>query len=410
MLTTPRPADSPDRRRRHPAAAGDAGAFRIPEEDLPGDQREVVWTNEVDLLAGHRDAWQRLSETALDENPFFGPELLLPALAEFREAGLQVALVFAESRKWPAGPRVLCGLVPLVIRRHFRGLPVRTAEIWSHVHCYLGTPLIRTSGAQATWQALIDALRGEPARASLLCLPRVGADGAFHYFLADCWTEQPVTHEQLELTRRALLVKHSSAAACLARWPRKKRHEVNRLEKRLQQEGSLALRVYQPAEPLEPWLDRFLALEASGWKGRDGGALACEASNARFVRSMAANLAQHGKLELLALEVNQQPVAMKLNVLGRAGAFAFKIAYDEAWARFSPGVLLERRYIELFHQTTNHQDWIDSCATPDHSMINTLWPDRRLLQTLVIATGRRGGDLMTALLPLARWAKRKFKR
>ena len=44
-------------------------------------------------------------------------------------------------------------------------------------------------------------------------------------------------------------------------------------------------------------------------------------------------------------------IAMKCNLRAGDGAVAFKIAYDEAYARFSPGVLLEIEQIERLHRT-----------------------------------------------------------
>ena len=43
-------------------------------------------------------------------------------------------------------------------------------------------------------------------------------------------------------------------------------------------------------------------------------------------------------------------VAMKCNFLSGAGSFAFKIAFDEAFARFSPGVQLEIDNVQAFHE------------------------------------------------------------
>ena len=44
---------------------------------------------------------------------------------------------------------------------------------------------------------------------------------------------------------------------------------------------------------------------------------------------------------MLALRLDGAPIAMKFNVEAGDGAFALKVAFDEAYARFSPGVALE---------------------------------------------------------------------
>ena len=49
---------------------------------------------------------------------------------------------------------------------------------------------------------------------------------------------------------------------------------------------------------------------------------------------------------------------------------------------------------------------MDSCAVPNHFMINRLWKDQRTIQHLIVSTGRRRGNLLVGLLPLLRAAKR----
>ena len=64
-------------------------------------------------------------------------------------------------------------------------------------------------------------------------------------------------------------------------------------------------------------------------------------------------------------------------------AYYWKTAYDERFARFSPGVhltraLAERQLADAAVQIT------DSCAMADHPMIDRLWPDRLAMFDLLI--------------------------
>jgi hypothetical protein len=49
---------------------------------------------------------------------------------------------------------------------------------------------------------------------------------------------------------------------------------------------------------------------------------------------------------------------------------------------------------------------MDSCAAPDHPMINRIWRDRILLQQVLLSTGTRKGDLAIGLRPLGRILRR----
>ena len=156
---------------------------------------------------------------------------------------------------------------------------------------------------------------------------------------------------------------------------KKKRKELKRQSARLAELGALTCDTLAADGDAESWCDSFLALEASGWKGRLGSALAVDPSSAAFFRE--AFLAGHraSRIEALALRLDGKPLAMLVNLIAPPGAFSFKTAIDEDYARFSPGVLLQIENLRLLDR--DGVDWTDSCAVENHSMINTLWRERR---------------------------------
>ena len=117
--------------------------------------------------------------------------------------------------------------------------------------------------------------------------------------------------------------------------------------------------------------------------------LASDELHARFFLELCRDFAAQGRLQLLELRAGGRTLAMKCNIRAGDGLFYFKIAYDEEFARFSPGVQLEVEAVRLFHDDTDAQ-WIDSCADANNAMINRLWPDRRIVLTLVLVKGARG--------------------
>jgi hypothetical protein len=112
---------------------------------------------------------------------------------------------------------------------------------------------------------------------------------------------------------------------------------------------------------------------------------------------------------MLGLFLNGRPIALKCNLLAGDGSFAFKIAYDETLARYSPGVLLELFNIDYLHCRSEIR-WMDSCAVPGHPMIERLWLDRRIIQDTLLSTGRGPGDFIVSFLPGLRWVKRQVSR
>jgi hypothetical protein len=100
---------------------------------------------------------------------------------------------------------------------------------------------------------------------------------------------------------------------------------------------------------------------------------------------------------------------MKCNLRAGAGALAFKIAYDEQLAKFSPGVLLELDHVRRLHEP-GAPAWVDSGAAAHHPMINHLWRDRVGIETLLTPTGDRAGRVVTAALPLLRLTRALLRR
>ncbi len=82
------------------------------------------------------------------------------------------------------------------------------------------------------------------------------------------------------------------------------------------------------------------------------------------------------------------------------------MAFDEAYAKYSPGVLMELEFIPLRHQLKARGiEWIDSCAAPDAQVTLRLWEDRRSLCTYMVSSGGMLGNLMVGLFPFAKRLK-----
>ena len=76
---------------------------------------------------------------------------------------------------------------------------------------------------------------------------------------------------------------------------------------------------------------------------------------------------------------------MLANFIAPPGAFSFKTAFDERFARFSPGVLLQRENLALLERAG--VDWCDSCASADHPMIDHFWRERRAIGRVSVGIG-----------------------
>lgn len=364
----------------------------------------LVVLDQPAALAGHMAAWNDLAAAALEPNVFYEPWLMLPAIDAFGGgARLRYVLVYRDER---GGLPVLCGLFPLERVARYRGVPFAHLRLWRHPHCFLGTPLVRASHARECLLAFLDWLERDAQGSAAVRWEQLRADGPFFRTLEEVLAQSrrrsfvPYRFERALLQRGALLDEGPLS--------RKGAKELRRLERRLAQAGGAEYAELERPEELESWIADFLELEARGWKGRGGSALASSAAGRLFFTRASRAAARRGRLMMLGLRSAGRFVAMKCNFLSDEGGFAFKIAYDEDYARFSPGTLLELENMRRFEARPGLQ-WMDSCAASDHFMANRLWPDRRSLVDLVTTTGRAAGDLMVSSLPFVHWISRTLR-
>jgi CelD/BcsL family acetyltransferase involved in cellulose biosynthesis len=370
----------------------------------------VVGVRGADALAGHAAAWDRLAADALEPNPFYESWMLLPALRAFGGADVSVALAFHPDPAKPHSPPLLAGLFPLQRAHRFKGIPISFLRCWQHLHCFLCTPLLHRQYARAALTAFLDWANADPHGAALVEFNFHAGGGPFEQLLTDLVNERGHGTHVTEAYNRALLCPARDAEAYLtATLSTGNRKELRRLRRRLAETGPLELRTLAPDGDVAAWVEQFLRLEAAGWKGQADTALAAHPAERDYFAAICRGAFARGQLMMLGLFLDGRPVALKCNFLSGPGAFAFKIAFDEQYARFSPGQLLELDNVTAFHDRPQLR-WMDSCAVAQHFMINRLWADRRTVRSLLLAPGRWHGELLVAALPLLTWLRRKLRR
>jgi CelD/BcsL family acetyltransferase involved in cellulose biosynthesis len=376
-------------RRRAQDLAGDEGAA--------GFACACVRADDLRLQA----EWRALAQDAAEANAFEEPWFVRPGLAHLA-GGRDIRLIAVRDGSG------LTGLIPLTVVPRLGRLPIAHVQNWRHHHDFLGTPLVRKGREAEFWGALLDFLDGSGWAAGLLHINGLVEDGPVHRGLQAAAARRsracPVVHRE----RRAALASTLSPKAYYEQAVRKKkRKEIGRLQKRLAELGTVTARTLGADEPAGPWCEAFLALEQSSWKGREGSALASQPHSAAFLRAVLDGAQAAGRLQIRSLELDGRPIAMLINFLTPPGSFSFKIAYDENYARFSPGVLLQIENLDLLDRA--EIDWMDSCAAENHSMIDSLWMERRSIVRLSVRlSGLRRGAAYAGCRTIERlWAGAK---
>jgi hypothetical protein len=130
-------------------------------------------------------------------------------------------------------------------------------------------------------------------------------------------------------------------------------------------------------------IEDFFALEASGWKGRAGTAAASRENLRGFVTTALCGLAAEGKAAINRLLLDGRAIAAAITLRSGDTAWYWKIAYDEMFARYAPGILLTAALTEELADNMAIAR-TDSCAEPN-SILDYIWGERLALCDRLIA-------------------------
>ncbi|MCW3050047.1 MAG: cellulose biosynthesis [Solirubrobacterales bacterium] len=123
------------------------------------------------------------------------------------------------------------------------------------------------------------------------------------------------------------------------------RKELSRQERRLQSMGRLSFQICEGTDRLDELLDEGFRIEASGWKGARGTAIASRPETRRFYTEIAHWAAARGCLRLAFHRLDGRAFSFHFNVAGDDTYYHLKTGYDPAYRRFSPGHLTMRAVI-----------------------------------------------------------------
>jgi len=344
----------------------------------------VEWRPLADMGAVAAE-WQALASAALEPNAFYEPAF---ALAAARVYGNDVGAGLVWSRTTPAR---LLGFFPARIERRRYGIPLPVLTGWTHPYGPLGTPLVARDWGEPVIAAWLEHVTNDAALPNLMLLPYVPMAGAWADALDRVIARRGGAARDFGRHARALLVPGDDRADYLQRAiGGRKRKELRRQRKRLADLGVLTSSSTGETAAVMRAVDGFFALEAGGWKGRAGTAARDHEDIRKFLQTAVTDLAGQGKARMARLFLDTNAIAAIVVLRSGATAWCWKIAYDERFARFSPGVQL---LLDVTQELLDDPGIAraDSCADENHPMIDHVWRERLVLADRLIRFGPDGG-------------------
>ncbi len=380
------------RGQRAPAAARGA-SFPIELKALTNERPLRIELLEWEEARRRSDDWSGLIANSLEPNVFLEPAFALTSAQHSVPARRPVFLFVSDlSRGGDRGRLIgVCALTKP------RGKFGTIARGWCSKLGALGTPLLdRVHGAEA-FDLMLDWFSRNSPRTVGLLLPALPASGPIAGLIRARALARGLETRGFGNHLRAVLPAGGDAEAL---WRgticQKRMKELRRQRRRLEDHGKLSWNCARSAGDVRYALERFLALEARGWKGGRGTALLCDPSVVTFARTMTRALSRQNQCRVDSLELDGEPIAMGITLVSGKSAALWKIAYDEKYASLSPGVQFTLEYTrrQLAEDSLN---FTDSCAIADHPMIDKIWSERMpVLDIFISASSGRASEFHAA--------------
>jgi len=262
-----------------------------------------------------------------------------------------------EQRVFPFGPRYLAAL--------------------PHRYAFLGSPAVARGCAREVIAAMLATLTTDRSLPKALLARYLDGDPE----ISDALAAGGHVRRRIVFNERTRAFFTPEAGAKRSGSTRKKlRQDWNRLATA----GAVAIINDREPDAVRAAFEIFLAMEAASWKGEAGTALLSDPADARFARRMIAGYADCGNGSIALLTVDGKPIAAQVVLMSGAHAYTWKIAYDQAYQRYSPGSLLVDRLSEML--VADGFTAIDSCS-PEGGFMNTLWSGRQSTIDAILEIG-----------------------
>ena len=327
------------------------------------------------------DELDHLCVRTIEPNIFFNPRFLAPAMPRLEDREVRLAVIRDEDDLRSR----LRLLMPYSIERLSLPLSTTILRIWSSPFGPLGTPLIDQDDPVGVLEDFLAMLaRPHLKLPKVLVMPDIRLDGPVAQLVRTVTLGQNLPLQITNEQERPFLDSEEDGDAYLeGALSAHHRREFRRLRRRLADQGEVTLAIARQPDDIRRALEDFLALEASGWKGRGRSAMATDRFRAAFAREAVHRLSQQDHCRVHTMLLDGRIIASLIVFVEAGIGYTWKTTYDEQYSAWSPGTLL---MLDVTRQHLEDPNIMatDSCAAPDHPVMSRLWRERRRMGTLVV--------------------------
>ena len=351
---------------------------------------ELIGVSEIHRIGSE---WEDLCSRVIEDNVYYTPHYVHALLNNLPNKAVAFALVWQDRR--------LVALFP-VVADSLSLIPLAPSRAWRTPYTFSCTPLLDADQAQDAAGALRDILAQTSRRE--WHLPSLNVDGPACQAITTALSEAGIPFDFSDSFERASLNRSGSFEDYLSKHLKThRRKDLMRNRRRLESLGTVTHVHHSHGDDLTQAIAIFLSIEASGWKGAKGTALA----NTQQTKLFAEQAFGKGNSRVDLLTLDGVPIAASVAVFAGRVGFTVKCAYDERYRSYSAGLLLELEVVRSFLEN----GWADrlDAATAGAHVIDNLWPDRMRVADLVLSFTSVQPELRVAALKKWNDLKREVK-
>lgn len=374
------------------------GLFRRRTLSSLGSGTHSIRIVDAQSLAARANAWDDLVARAVEPHPHFSRHVIeAHRSAELAPERLAFVTVGTGDQ--------LDAMLPFRKGLDITGLGAVVAQPFLSPFMPSSAPLVAGDRFEAVLKALVRGL-AEASGGRFWRWPLLSMSGRVGKGLLDAMREAGWKIAIVESFERPVLERRLNHDSFLKDHPHKGRlKDLRRRRRRLAEIGTLELTTATEGEALREAVERFLFLEASGWKGESGSALACHPPTLTLARALFSPHPSPVGVRADTLNLDGRPLAISLALIAGGTACLLKTAYDEHQRAHAPGLVLEAEIVRIFHETGFAQR-LDS-ATLVGSALESLYRERETVAEIIaIPPGGEGSLSIERRVALARFENR----
>lgn len=358
---------------------------------------KTVFYSSIADLENIIDPWDALAKNALEQSINYESTPLLSLLNNISYPNWCVLTIWSDE--------LLVGFFPMQEIQTYK-IPIKQYTTLFENHFMSCTPLIHADHADDVVSSYLNWINADSAK--LFHINEIVDGSAYGVLLHKKLVEAGLVVSLIQSSDRAAVTDtaQSYAEYYSSNFNVKNRNTLKRKRKQLSALGNYKVKICIDDPSLaETMLDDLIVVEAKSWKSQQGTAIALHPELRRFMRDTALFAARSKRLLLAVAYVNDKPVAGQYCLINDKRLLCYKLGYDDAFGRYSPGQLLMLNIVEHC-LNSNEFLFIDSCAEADAVMFNRSLRQRVHFSKYRIASNHFASSLFLRCIQMLK----KFRR